>query len=215
MLIGMYILIPFVAMGLGSLSPRLLWFPLLFYSLFTFGLQTARVLMNALHIDFALSTQNLAGFSGGVYGLYFLFGYGIKKGGLRRVPGPVLALTMLAALAGGTWEQYFAYSRGVTYNIWPDSIFVLLSSLSAFELLSRIKRVPALRLTKTLARYSFAIYLIHIPVRAVLSPGIAALGLPRPLHLLVIWLLLVVLSLVIAFLISLIPKVGKYILYIK
>lgn len=80
MILGMYVLFPFVSNILRQYELKDLTFPLLFFALFSFGYPFINVINNSLD-DTALSLQISLGFSGGAYGIYFISGYISKKGG--------------------------------------------------------------------------------------------------------------------------------------
>lgn len=123
----------------------------------------------------ALGREPLGGvlsldFGGGVYGLLLVGGYLAR----RRVPAP-----RTRRLAGASRHCMFCrwcgWSFSPTRTAWRTNVryncFLLAGqALCLFELLSRVRRVPAGRLAASLARCSFGIYLVHVPVQTLLKP---------------------------------------------
>ncbi len=214
MILGMYLLIPLAANALRTISVRSLRIPLLVFCLYTFGYSFMNVVSNIL-LGMALSLKFSLGFSGGAYGIYMLLGYLVKKQTFRRIRPGVLAFLIVASVCAGTCFQLWAYGQDFKYNIWYDNPFILVGSTALFELCSRITRCPASRVTGFLSGYSFGVYLIHLMVLRVIRPWITALGIMLPAQVLLTWPAVLAGAYLLAWLISRIPRVGKYILYLK
>lgn len=214
MILGMYLLIPFVANSLKHCEVKLLYFPILFFSIYSFGVPTGRVVLNTLGLD-ALSLQMSPGFSGGVYGIYIVIGYMIKKGMLQSMKNSWLTIIAVLNIALGVVLQLWSYKCGVQYNIWYDCTFLMVASAAIFELCSRVATVPAYGVVKWLSRYSFAVYLIHNLFRMPLKKYFSALNCMQFMKVFLLWGAVCILSCLAAKLISLIPKIGKPLLYMK
>ena len=92
-----------------------------------------------------------------------ILGYFCKRGVFNSVSTPVLSVLCLVGISTTVGEQLFVYHHGVGYNVWYNNILLLLGTLSLFVLLSRLT-LKNNKLIQLLAKYSFAIYLVHIPV---------------------------------------------------
>ena len=215
MIIGMYLLVPFVANSLRHCDAKLLCFPILFFSVFSFGVSTGRVILNALGWDGLSNTQMSLGFSGGVYGIYIMLGYIIKKGALKPLKSGWLAVMALLGIVLSVMLQLWSYKCGVQYNIWYDCIFLMIASVPIFELFSRIAEVPAYGVVKWLSHYSFAVYLIHNMFRMPMKKYFLGLSCSQTMKVILLSGTVYILSYLAAKLISLIPKIGKYLLYLK
>lgn len=88
----------------------------------------------------------------------------------------------------------------------------MLTGLFLFEIISRIHWKNANILTYKIAKYAFAIYLIHNPVLIVLNPYLNIIK-SRSLRVLVLWIITVCISWIIAYIIDHIPHAGKLLLY--
>ena len=215
-ILGIYVLLPFAAMGLRSIGPGPLRFPLLFFSFYAFGYPLFKVIHGALDLSYTPALQLSMGFSGGAYGLYFLMGYFVKKGGLRKYKSSLLLILAAAGIALGVWLQLWAYGRGYEYNIWIDCVFITIPALAVFELLRRNSGYTGGALIRILAKYSFAVYLVHNPIRKLVQQYmIRKMSFPKPWKMLLLWVLTLLFSMVLSLLIARIPRVGKYLLYIR
>lgn len=214
MILGVYILIPFVSKAVRSFNNKLLIFPIVIYSVFAFGYplfnMVCRILLNK-----ELSLQFSLGFSGGCYGIYLLMGYFLKQGGLKKVRLRILATITIIFFGLGVGFQLWAYENNFRYNIWYDNLFIFITSVALFELASRISHIPGYKLIKWLSSYSFAVYLIHNIFRISFADYINAMNLGRTMKTVLLWLITGVVSYSVVWIISKIPKIGKYILYMK
>lgn len=214
MIIGMYLLIPFVAKSLQSIAIKQLVFPVLFFSFYAFVCPTWQVISNALGVG-KITVQLSFGFSGGVYGLYLLFGYLIKKDILKNIRSWKIIAAGIVSILSGVALQCWSYSKGVMYNIWYDCLFLPVAAMAIFELISRIKYLHTYSVIKWLAKYAFAVYLIHNLFAAPLKDFLTALTWMRPIKVMFLWVALLICSYFGAWLVGRIPKIGKYLVYIK
>ena len=213
-ILGIYILIPFVANALRTVPIKWLKFPVLFYVIYAFGNPLVSIINNVA-VGESTSLQLSLGFSGGIYGLYLIIGYLIKKGVLKKLKSVFLWIISIISVVMGTGLQLWAYNNNYEYNIWYDCVFILIAAVSLFELFSRISKVRAYVVIKWLAKYSFAVYLMHSITLNVIRQKILALQFIQPVKVVLLWLLVMIFSYFGVWLISKIPKIGKYILYIK
>lgn len=160
MLLGMYPLFPYVANALRSINFKLVLFPLILFSLYAFGFPCLNV-WGAVLGKGTLPIEVSLGFSGGAYGLYFVVGYLLKKGLLKKIKSWMLFYLSIGTFILTVFFQFWAYQNNYAYNVWYDNPFLAISSVTIFELFSRIKHVPLNRAFKSISYYSFALYLIH------------------------------------------------------
>lgn len=189
MILGLYLFVPFVACAVQRLGLRALG---------------REPLGGVLSLDFG----------GGVYGLLLVGGYLARRGCLRRVRAVWLALAGTACFAGLVWLEFFAYAHGVAYNVRYNCFLLAGQALCLFELLSRVRRVPAGRLAASLARCSFGIYLVHVPVQTLLKPvadGIAVM----PLRIVVYFALPLAASWALVHFLGKIPALGRVLFYMR
>jgi len=214
MIIGMYVFFPFVANALRKINTKLLYVPLAIIFMYACVIPIINVVLVANEHE-PLSFLFSLGFSGGAYGIYLILGYMQKKEAFKNIPLGALLSVGCFFFAATILLQLYSYHKGVKYNVWYDCGFLLIASLCFFECFARFKVHTCPKLIAIIAKYSFAIYLIHNPVRMILAPYIKALSLMLPLKVGLLWLISLLISLLIATIIYRIPKVGKFILYMK
>lgn len=208
MILGMYILIPFVASVVKNYDCRLFIFPVLFYTCYLFGSATLNTIIR-------VSNQFSSGFSGDVYGIYIICGYFISKDLLKRINTFALMLISIIGFIATVYLQLLSYFKGTVYNVWYDNLFLFITSFCLFELSSRIKTYRAYNVIKEISHYSFPIYLTHNIVRSILGDKIIALTPIKPLQTLLLLICCFGYGLLLSFIISKIPKVGRYVLFMK
>ena len=109
MILGMYILIPFVANALHSMKRSMLILPCIIYIFYILGsVYISRV--SQLFLGEPLNVPLSFGFSGGYYGIYFILGY--AKGFLKKFSFKVLVTVASCSFFALVMEQYLAM-RGV------------------------------------------------------------------------------------------------------
>lgn len=215
MILGIYILIPFVSNVLMQFDLRVFCFPILIFSFYSFAVPLIGVINQVIHPDLVISRQFSLGFSGGEYGLYLIYGYLVKTNIFKKIKTRYLLIISLAALSATVGFQIWNYRNGVVYNVWYDCLLLLIVGVSVYELGSRMETTYGYNAVKFLADYSFPIYLIHIIVRGVFKPLIRALPIMLPIQVFALWIICMVAGLLVSILVSRIPKFGKYLLYMK
>lgn len=213
-ILGIYVFVPLAAAALRKTDTRLLRFPMLFCLILIFVFPVIEA-FNSIAGGPEMSLQLSLGFSGGIYCFYMMCGYLVKKGVLKPVKTIWLLVIIIGSVALGTIVQLIAFSRGFQYTIWRDNPLILFASVALFEAFSRIRMLRCSKLLKELASYSFAVYLVHVIVRLLFLEFFISLPLIRPLKVILFWLLTLLLSYAVSWLISRIPKVGNYIIYRK
>lgn len=205
MIIGMYILIPFVATALRNYDLKIITKPYYFFLFLTFICPFLIFILGIFGFD-GLSVTISLGFSGGMYGIYLVSGYLVKKDYFKRFKSYHLFLGFTVSFALLVLIQLLAYKYDFKFDLWYDSIFLFLSGIALFELTSRIKNVRFYEIIMFLSKYSFAVFLIHNLFRLPLIPYFTALPFNFPLKAFLLTLTVLVLSYLLAFVISKIPN---------
>lgn len=166
-----------------------------------------------------IATTMSWGFSGGVYGIYLLAGYLVKKRFFRRLPALAVVLIGCSSFIITVSVQFYAYAHSIKYNVWYDFLFLFLAGLCLFELLSRLSRYEkfhACGAVSFLSRYSFGVFLIHNMVRALAAPLLATyVPAGRILKLLLLQWAMLGASYVTAIILARIPRIGPWMIYLK
>lgn len=214
MIIGMYILIPFVANALKEYDTKTILKPLIFFAVLVYLAPFLISLVKFYGIK-GLSVQISLGFSGGVYGIYMVLGYLIKKDFLKKITSLIVALILIITFIVYIFIEIFYFNHGFTIHIYYESPFVLICSICLFELISRLKKVKFYATVYTLSKYSFGVFLVHNLYVRLFTHFFTKLNMNNSIKFIVLFLVVVILSYITVILISRIPKAGKYILYLK
>ena len=214
MIIGMYLSMPFVSSALEKFSPGTIWRATIVFSLLAFLLPFITIVL-AMHGIQNVNIQYCLGFSGGVYGIYIILGYLVKKGQFKNISSKILGLIAIISFLICVLFQYYSFVKGFDFFLWYEFPFILTGSFALFELCSRMKKVRAYPLVTFLSKYSFAVFLVHNLFRLPLLPVVVGLPYSEPVKAIILWILLIFFSYLATVIIYRIPKFGKYILYMR
>lgn len=165
-IIGIYLMIPAISNVLCH-GNRLLLIPLCFSFVAAFVIPEINVLMRLKglpEISFFLDLS----FAGGGYGFYVLLGYMLKRhfDDFRRVHQAAWALIMVFLLLITVLLQWYSYHCGVAYNVWYNCGSLLLAAFALTMVIAVSSQEN--RITQLLSKYSFGVYLLHIPILQIL-----------------------------------------------
>ena len=214
MIIGMYLSMPFVSAALEKFDAETIWQATIVFSLLAFLLPFITTVL-AMHGIENASIQYCLGFSGGIYGIYIIIGYLTKKGLFKKYSSNKLRILAIVSFIICVVFQYYAFVRGYNFFLWYEFPFILTGSFALFELCSRREKVRAYPIVSFLAKYSFAVFLVHNLFRLPLLPLVVQLPYTEPVKALILWILLIFFSYLATVIIYRIPKFGKYILYMR
>lgn len=214
MILGMYIFIPLVAGALKKFSTETLKFPMIFFVVLLFGTPMIALAADVLQMP-SVSLQLSTGFGGGIYGVYLLMGYLIKKNVQAKIPDYLVILVTGISLLGAVGVQLWAFSYGYAYQLWYDCPFVLVASVGIFILCSRNERRKKGNLTAFMSQYSFAVYMIHVVVLQLLAPRFLELGMNREWTTLILLVVVGAGSYLLVWLLGKNQMIRKYLFYMK
>ena len=214
MIIGMYLSMPFVSAALEKFNSNTIWQATIVFSLLAFLLPFITLVLDMNGIE-NVAIQYCLGFSGGVYGIYIILGYLVKKGQFKNFDSIKLGLIALISFMICLLFQYYAFERGYPFSLWYEFPFILTGSFALFELCSRIGNVKAYPIVTFLSKYSFAVFLVHNLFRLPLLPLVVQLPYTEPVKAIILLILLIIFSYVTVVIIYRIPRFGKYILYMR
>lgn len=215
MILGIYLFLPIISNALKTLDSKTLIFPVVFVLVISSLVPVLSLLWQGMGGDGFSSLVDL-GFSGGLYGSYLLLGLFVKRGIFKNIPSYFLLILGVIAFAAVVVMQLWLYHMGILYNVWYSNGILLISGLCFFELLSRTIDPPSGKVVQSLAKYSFAIYLTHFPIKILLTPYIGDIlngSIAPSVILLTISTLLI--SWGISIVLSKIPFVGEKLLYMR
>ncbi len=214
MIIGMYLSMPFVASALKHFDSKTIWQATVVFSLLAFLLPFITLVLD-MHGIQNVNIQYCLGFSGGIYGIYIILGYLVKKGQFKNISSAALGLISIVSFAICVVFQYYAFIKGYNFDLWYEFPFILTGSFGLFELCSRMGEVRAYPLVTFLSKYSFAVFLVHNLFRLPLLPLVVQLPYSEPVKAIILWILLIIFSYIAVVIIYRIPRFGKYILYMR
>ena len=214
MIIGMYLSMPFVSSTLNHFDPKTINQATIVFALLAFLLPFVTLILSMHGIE-NVTIQYCLGFSGGVYGIYIILGYLVKKDLFKKYSTRNMALLAIVSFIICFLFQYYAFIKGYDFFLWYEFPFILTGSFALFELCSRMGKVRAYPIVSFLSKYSFAVFLVHNLFRLPLLPLIVKLPFTEPVKAIVLWILLIILSYIAVVIIYRIPKFGKYILYMR
>ena len=214
MIIGMYLSMPFVASALKHFDTDTIWQATVVFTLLAFLLPFVTLVLD-MHGIQNVNIQYCLGFSGGIYGIYIILGYLVKKGQFKNISSSIWAIISIVSFVICVLFQYYAFIRGYNFTLWYEFPFILTGSFALFELCSRKETVRAFPLVTFLSKYSFAVFLVHNLYRLPFLPFVVQLPYSEPVKAIILWILLIIFSYVTVVIIYRIPKFGKYILYMR
>lgn len=212
-ILGIYLFIPFITIVLHKADKKHIKILLCICILYLYGVPTLNILLNIFHQE-NVATQLSLDFSGGIYGCYLIVGYLIKKDVLKKIKNVFLIIISFISFVIVCALEIFSYRNGNTCNIWYDCLFLFISGVCIFELCSRLK-LKSNKVIEFGAKYSFGVYLTHNMVRSFIMKNIVFDNINKIAMIVIYEILVIVISYIVTFAISKIPKIGKYILYIK
>ena len=214
MIIGMYLSMPFVASAIKHFDTDTIWQATVVFTLLAFLMPFVTLVLD-MHGIKNVTIQYCLGFSGGIYGIYIILGYLVKKGQFKKISSWKLILITVISFAICVLFQYYAFTKTYDFSLWYEFPFVLTGSFALFELCSRKGKVRAYPLVTFLSKYSFAVFLVHNIFRLPLLPLVVILPYSEPVKAIILWILLVIFSYAAVVVIYRIPRFGKFILYMR
>lgn len=220
MIIGLYLVVPFVANAIKNIDLKILAVPLVVLCLAVFGIRTIGVFDKTFGWELDLVKKLFTDFSGGAYGAYVLLGYFVKKGAFKRVKAWMLWASMLISGVLTGYTLLYSLRHGYDYHLWYDYAGVLICSVCLFELFSRIDSENRIirffsGFVTSVSVLSLGMYFIHKPVLSIIRYKIIDLGFYRPVNLVLFFIIIFAVSYILALIISKIPKLRKWLILVK
>ena len=180
MILGIYLTLPFFANVINKTKDKTIFrLPFVVFFTLLFGIPLINAIITPLGVPAITSLINY-GFTAGIYGLYLLGGYLVKKGTLKNLSTKKLIFISSSSFLLMLALQLFSFHARHSYNPWYDYAPLYLCAISLFELCSRIKEPRHKKLVTSLSYYSFAIFLTHQFFKILLEPTVSELNLDRP-----------------------------------
>lgn len=212
-ILGLYILIPFVAMVLNKIDLKLLIFPIVIYFFYSFVVPVLSLISKVAGGEAFVSELSL-GFSGGTYGLYLVMGFLLVKLDLDRIKNIWLILTSSIFFVLTVGLEIWCVMNGYGYKLWYDNGLLFGISIPLFILISRINGLPKIFkcFWQSVAKHSFGIYLLHELVLWIVMKLVSEDVFSHAVCTIIRFAITLPASWVAVIIISKIPKVGKLLL---
>lgn len=216
MIIGMYIAIPFISKVLKDFSIKTLKIPMIMVMILCFVLPTLNNILKMFKIKTYTSILDIS-FLGGGYGLYMLIGYFIRKGFFKNIKSSLLGVVSIVSFALACIMQIVMYEKGIAYNIWYNSIFLLMTTVPLFELFTRIKinSHNIKSIFTYISKISFGIFFMHEISLNLFSKYIKLISVIKPLKVLILSIAVFVTSVIIIMILSKIKVIKNKVFLIK
>lgn len=182
MIIGMYLVLPFISIILEKCSLRTLIIPTALFFFYCFLVPDCNVL-RAINSKDMLLPQISLDYSGSTYGLYIISGYyfRISQSRLMKIKSERRSLSWfllgasLATFFSMVTFQLWTYKTAFAYNVWYNHTALFICAHLVFSFLCTIQ--SQLVFKRIWCRISIAatgIYFIHLPVLLILKmvPGL-------------------------------------------
>ena len=221
MILGMYILIPMAGTALQKFETKHLFFPIIVFSGYSFAYPVLALISSA--IGYPLKLRFSFGFSGGAFGLYLFYGYLTKKNFFYKISKNLVAIAFMGAFCLTVIFQFCGYKFEYAYKAWYDNGFLAICTVALMVLFSKVLPSPtsialnnkSKRLVRILARDSFGIYLIHMPILIAINPFISSIIKFYPIQFACLALADFILSWALVEFCCKIPVIGKILFYLK
>lgn len=214
MILGAYLIFPWLANALGSIRKSIILVPLTISVIYTYVFPFINGITKALHEEpMQVQIQMYSG--GGYIWVYFVIGYLVKNCLLSNIKKEKLLILSLIMFSLAVVIQMLALNVNYKYNLWYDCPMVLVCSVCLFEIIQRIWHVKWYKVIRFLSNYSFAVYLIHNMFVICLTRLLMHSFILTEFKFVLIFVLTVILSYAMAWGINHIPKAGCYILYMR
>lgn len=213
MVIGIYIFIPFVANAINRFSTRVIIYPLIISVIYAFVIGNINIILNAKglpKLNIVLSVE----FSGMVYGIYFIVGYLFHRERFLKINKNVYKFGFIIIFLVTVLFQYYMYTKYKGFNVWYDFSLLLVYTTCLWGVIVNLKKIRFYSLFKLIAKYSFGIYLVHFPIQMMLQ-RYAKFNIMMPLGVILLASVTFLISLLIVYIVSKVPKLNKMLFLIK
>lgn len=214
MIIGIYPFLPFVSTILDKFDTKIILIPLTV----CFGYLFVVPLASTLFVSFgksAIYNQLDLSYIGGVYGIYLIVGFLLKKDYLKKIHTGIILLLEIISFAATVFVQFYFYENGSAHPVFYSSCLLFASGLFAFELGSRIKYVPFEKIWLSISKCSFGIFLIHNPIKDIVFKIISCKYSSPAITTLITFVFTFIISWIIVESVSRIPFLRKLLFNIK
>ena len=218
MIIGIYIVIPYIGKILKNFSLKSLKIPMLIAFALSFCLPTINIILKVLKLEQYKSILDIS-FLGGTYGFYLITAYFIRQNILKSIKSKWILIASIISFILSCGIQLFAHYYSIVYNIWYNSPFIFICTVCLFELFTRIncKLIHKwfIKLCTYFSKIALSIFFIHIIIEMILVRYVKALKCMNPIKVILLFLLSFIVSILTTYILSKIKIIKEKVLAIK
>lgn len=159
-ILGIYMFLPFLSKIIKETDYRIISILFFISFIFLFFPTTLNPLLIALEQPQIYPQINL-NFFGGHYGLMIILGWFAKKRKFSTIPSWFLGMLACCSYSCTVLIQVYSYFKGITYNIWYDSVILVIAAYCLFLIFIRFNAIPFKGTITWIGYSSFAVYLVH------------------------------------------------------
>ena len=138
-ILGLYIFIPFVANVINETDKKILSYLMIVIVIYLFVPPILNVFRLVSGEEMLYKQLNFS-FAGGEYGILLIIGWMIKKKYFEQIRSIHYILLGVGGYLLTVILELYAYRHGVSYNVWYDSLTLLVTSFSIFNLFLKVKK---------------------------------------------------------------------------
>ena len=217
MIIGMYIVVPYLGILVKKLNIKEIKVPLILSIVLFMIIPTFNIVLKIFNKE--ITTTIDGSFLGGIYGIYIILGFYIYKGKFKNIKITYVYISTLILIIATVIFQFWLFSKNYLYGLWYNNIFLAGASLCIFEFFCRLdiknQKMKMFNFIERISKYSLGIFFVHIIIQNMLYKYITKIQLINPLKVMLIFLLEFSISFVIVYLGSKLKYTKKYLFLIK
>ena len=216
MIVGTYFFIPFLSNGIKDVSPKYVYMGLLFLVVYLDVIQCANQ-WSSLLWNIPMSQKTNVCFWGGSYGIFLVIGCLLKKYDYSKYHSIICIIGVLSFIIVVAEQMIFSM-RGAVYNLWyNDPFLVILASCVSFGVINSKKAFMfgKSRVIYFASKYSFPVFLLHYPLKIMLQRSALWNWNYYYFSLILCFVIIIFLSYFLGVIICKIPKIGKWIVYVR
>ena len=202
-IIGMYVGLPFLSMIIKKISFKVVKIPFII-SLVAFSIvPSINVIMSLYGLSNYYNILDLS-ILRGLYGSYMLAGYYIaNEKALKKINNKILLLIFIISFGLTVYVQSLSNEKYI-YLVWYDFFPLMISGITLFELLNRIKinNNIIVSITNFISKISLGIYYLHIILITIVGDFILKIKIINPFRVGILFELVFLSCIVIIYILS-------------
>ena len=218
MIIGIYLVIPFLSKIIKSFSFKAILTLLITIFVTSFIIPFINIWLNINSLESIYSIVDF-NFFGGLYGVYIILGYYsyIKK---VKIKNWIYILIGVVTFGFTVFIQLYSHTNGNNaYFVWYDFPFLLISALCIFNFLISIKFTHFNRVFDRViifvSKASLSFFFIHVIILNLFKDFFEKINIMMPIKVVLLFLITFSICFIISYIISRFRKISKYVILYK